>query len=282
MNTLFQIPEVKTNSAYEIMDGLDISANSKKEYKARLEHFLQFVSETGMNRDILVQYKRRLENRIDLGVSSRNKYFNAAKQFLKECYRKGHIQFDVTTNVKQFKQTSGHKKFGHTSKEVSALLSNANTQRDRAILSLMIYQGLRQCEIVRLEIKDLNFDKKTAMIQGKGRDDKEMIHLHSEVVTYLKEYIEFSHLKQGMLFNVTDRTIRNIHSRLANKLGIKATAHGLRHYFTTRLLQAYNGDVKKVKNWTRHKCLETIMIYNDEVTILEEDVPIFEEAFSKI
>jgi integrase len=212
-------------------------------------------------------------------VSSKNKYFIVAKIFLRECTRIGMIKIDLSLNIKQFQQERKHKRHGHTTEQVRDILSLVNSYRDRAILSLLAYQGLRQCEIVRLEINDYNPDEKTLMILGKGRDDKEKVHLHENVITHLDSYIKANHILEGKLFDITTRTIRNIHSRIAKKLGIKATTHGLRHHFTTKLLNAFEGDVKKVSSFTRHKSVETVMVYNDEREVIENDLPIFEEAF---
>jgi len=61
--------------------------------------------------------------------------------------------------------------------------------RLKAILSLLIFQGLRQIEITRLNVSDIDLKNKTANILGKGRDDKELVHLHSIAVKVLKEYL---------------------------------------------------------------------------------------------
>jgi integrase len=56
---------------------------------------------------------------------------------------------------------------------VSEMPKTKDSIRLKAILSLLALQGLRQVEIVRLDVKDLDLVSKTAFVLGKGRDDKE-------------------------------------------------------------------------------------------------------------
>lgn len=62
---------------------------------------------------------------------------------------------------------------------------------------------------------------------------------------------------------------------------IDKTVHGLRHTFVTRLVKYFNGDVTKVAQFSRHRSLEMVQIYNDAV-LLESDYKGFIEAFGDI
>ena len=71
---------------------------------------------------------------------------------------------------------------------------------------------------------------------------------------------------------------RNPHQRLATplcihyivkarfkKLGIDRSVHGFRHYFATKLIEHYKGDLATVSLYTRHKNVNTLQVYNDKI-----------------
>jgi len=163
--------------------------------------------------------------------------------------------------------------------------------RLKAILSLLVFQGLRQVEITRLDVRDIDFISKTAFIQGKGRDDKEPINLHPETIKVLKVYLKSNKIADGALFTsnsnnsknqrLTTRAIRNIVKKTLKNLGIEKTTHGFRHYFTTTLIKTYKGDLLEVAQYTRHKSLEMLQVYNDNIK-READLPRYYKAFSGV
>ncbi|OQX71074.1 hypothetical protein B6D52_02755 [Candidatus Parcubacteria bacterium 4484_255] len=180
------------------------------------------------------------------------------------------------------------KKLTEAIKELPDTPQNA---RLKAILSLLVFQGLRQVEITRLDVRDIDFISKTAFIQGKGRDDKEPINLHPETIKVLKVYLKSNKIADGALFTsnsnnsknqrLTTRAIRNIVKKTLKNLGIEKTTHGFRHYFTTTLIKTYKGDLLEVAQYTRHKSLEMLQVYNDNIK-READLPRYYKAFSGV
>lgn len=280
--TLFR-QQIQTNESFVVIDGMDVSVCTREDYKQRIKYFLSFLTETTMDRDTLLRFKRELENRADLGAASKNKYLTAARVYLKELYRTGKLPVDLSEGVKAFKQNKGHKKFGHTEEEIKKIINELRLYnlRDKAIMYLLIFQGLRQVELVRLEIQDVDIERGTIMVQGKGKDDKELMTLHSETLAVLKAYMKNLGKKEGKLIGISERMIRNIHAGIVKKLGIKATTHGTRHFYTTNLLKAFEGDVLTVQKFTRHGSVEMLQVYNDDIDV-EKNLPKYEEAFNNL
>lgn len=174
---------------------------------------------------------------------------------------------------------------------VAGMGINKESIRLKAILSLLALQGLRQVEVIRLDVKDIDLVGKTAQVLGKGRDDKEVINLHPQTVKAIKEYMDYCKIKDGALFvsnsgnskntRLTTRSIRNIVKELLDSLGIDKTTHGFRHYFTTTLIKTYKGDLTQVSRYTRHKSLEMLQVYNDMI-ITQRDLPRYYNAFSGV
>lgn len=275
-NQTFSIEDFK-KSAFLIFDGLDISLTTRNDYKARIPLFLNFIKKNGFNNDTFLAYKRFLENKNDYSVATKNKYLAAARVLLKELSRRGKIQ-DITVGVKSFKQDKKHKRDGLSEDEVKLLAEYLKYQADtriRAIMALLIFQGLRQIEIIRLDVSDLDLVAKTALIKGKGKDDKEMIDLHPNTINALKAYMTAYKVKDGALFTslaknrrnkrLTTRGLRMIVKKVLNGLKIDKCVHGFRHYFTTTLIKNFKGNLLEVAQYTRHRSLEMLQIYNDRI-----------------
>ena len=284
--------------AERVFDLLDVSEATRQDYKYRIGLFLAFTSERGFNRNSFLEFKRALAERTDLAVSTKNKYLATAKIFLKEANRQGALPADITQNIKTFSQNKKHKRDGLNDEEIKKLTDamqvlpeTPTNARLKAILSLLVFQGLRQVEIIRLDVKDLDFMSKTAFIQGKGQDDKEPINLHPEAIRALQSYLKGNRIADGALFTsqsnnsrnkrLTTRAIRDIAKETLNALGIEKTTHGFRHYFTTKLIETYKGDLLEVAQYTRHKSLEMLQVYNDNIN-RKADLPRFYGAFEGV
>jgi len=284
--------------AEKVFDLLDVSEATRKDYKYRIGLFLDFTQDRGFNRNSFLEFKRYLAERTDLAVSTKNKYLATAKIFLKEANRQGALPADITQNIKTFSQSKKHKRDGLNDEEIKKLTEairglpeTPQNARLKAILSFLVFQGLRQVEITRLDVRDIDFISKTAFIQGKGQDDKEPINLHPEAVRALQGYLKSYKIADGALFTsqsnnsknqrLTTRALRDIVKETLNALGIEKTTHGFRHYFTTTLIKTYKGDLLEVAQYTRHKSLEMLQVYNDNIK-READLPRFYRAFNGV
>jgi integrase len=279
-------------------DFLDVSEATRKDYKYRIGAFIEYANVFGMSNHLFLDYKRNLAGKNEYSVSTKNKYLGSARIFLKELHRRGLLPIDITYNIRSFKQDKKHKQDGLSSDEMELLSSmmrqssrTPEKMRLRAILGLLALQGLRQCEIVRLDYVDIDFVAKTALIQGKGRDDKELIDLHPETIQLLKEYARVCKISDGPLFvsrsnnskgrRLTTRALRGIVQVFLGELGIDRAVHGFRHYFTTTLIKMYKGDLLQVARYTRHKSLEMLQVYNDDIKN-KDDLPRYYSAFEGV
>lgn len=286
------------NRVKGIFDFLDVSDTTRQDYKYRIGLFMGFVKKQGFTHNSFLEFKRMLADKTELSVATKNKYLATAKVFLKELNRQGILPVDVTQNIKTFSQDKKHKRDGLSSEEIGKLSvkiremsTTPQNTRLRAIVSLLTLQGLRQVELARLDVKDLDLVNKVAFIQGKGRDDKEPIDLHPEAVIALKEYLKTNKKASGALFTsrsnnhkdqrLTTRAIRDIVKTAMKDLQIEKTVHGFRHYFTTTLIKIYKGDLLEVAQYTRHKSLEMLQVYNDSIK-KQADLPRFYQAFKGV
>lgn len=272
-----------------IFDRLDVSEETRKDYLARIGLFLSYAQAHGFNQQCYLAYKRYLNSRSDFAISTKNKYLITAKIFLRELVRRGMLPIDVTANIKIFRQSKRHRREGLTDSEVKLLgvkiQSLPNTPRNsrlRAMFSLLAYQGLRQIEIVRLDVADINLEKETALILGKGEDDKELIYLTPASVKAVRDYIKTCQ-PQGALFSsmgnrkrdrLSTRTIKRELGGIFSQLGYEKTVHGFRHFYVTELLK--NMDMRDVRKFSRHRSMEMLIVYDDEVSLKAKTEKVFQ------
>jgi integrase len=281
-----------------LFERLDINPTSRADYEKRTPIFINFIKDNGLSRNTYLEYKRQLDSRTDYSISTKAKYLTVAKVILKELNRQGYLPADITSTIKGFKQSKKHKRDGVNDEEMSRLIeavkilpNNSNSTRLKAILSLLTLQGLRQVEITRLEVSDCDLVAGTALVLGKGRDDKEIVYLHPETVKSLETYMRSNKIKSGALFTsrsnnskgrrITTRSVRGMVKELLIKLNIPKTTHGFRHYFTTTLIKVYKGDLLEVAGYTRHRGLEMLQVYNDNIKH-QADLPRYYSAFKGI
>lgn len=277
-----QLAVIRQYGMLNVFDSMDISEATKQDYLARLPRFILFAERNGIDRDLLLRYKQELRDDIALGVSAKNKMLTTARIALRELYRQGKLSIDLSIGVKSFQQSNKHKVVGLNTEEVEkicqhlqSLDNSLRSERLRAIVALLLFQGLRQIEICRLDVKDIDLANSRIYIVGKGRIDSEPIHLHPATHKALTQYLRLSQVKYGALLThlnrqaggqrLSTRGLRQILQDLLKSLGIQKTTHGTRHYFTTELIKHFKSELTTVAKFTRHSNLEMLQIYNDEI-----------------
>lgn len=289
--------------AKKAFDLLPISETTREDYKLRVGDFVEFIQINGLNRNTLLEYRKHLEQRTDYSISTKNKYFTTAKRYCGVLYNANLLPIDITKDLsgvelKGFKQSRLHKKDGVSQDEINRLAEylrglddSKQSLRLKAIFSLLIYQGLRQVEIVRLDVSDLDLRAGKAFILGKGRDDKEPIALHPYTVDALRAYLNAYNKKSGAVFTcesnraygerLTTLSLRRTVKGILKQLDIDNSTHGFRHYFTTNMIKNYHGDLLKVAHYTRHRRLDMLQVYNDALDA-EQDLPNYINAFGGV
>lgn len=285
---LISINEPK-EKAKQVFNSLDVSETTRKDYCARIGMFLIQVQKGGFNRNSYLDFKRYLADRTDFTAATKNKYLATAKVFLRELNRTGAIPADITQNIKLFSQNKKHKREGLNDKEILAVVEKIRTlpntpknTRLRALFCLLAFQGLRQIEIIRLDVGDVGITNNIAFIRGKGSDDKELIYLTPETARALKEYVRINKVGSGALFKslgnrkserLSSMTIKREFKGLFDEIGIEKTTHGFRHFYITTLLKSL--DVRDVRKFSRHRSLEMLIVYDDEIDIKNKTADVF-------
>lgn len=284
---------------HSIIDSLDISEKSKATYKSNGKEFLKFIAANGLNIDSYRNYKGHLLKRTDIKDESKKQKLITAKAILDNLhYHRRILPIDITKGVKNIKTDTGHKKDGLNSDEVTkvknyidSITDSAKRTRLKAMFNLLMLQGLRQFEVCNILIEDINLNDCQIKVKGKGKESKTLIDLHPDSCKGLKEYLTLSNKRSGYLFTsekgtttgekLTERGFRKIFDTVFDALQIDRSTHGFRHFFVTRMLEATNGNIGIVKQFSRHKSIQALMMYDDRKR-KKEQLPMYYEAFAGI
>lgn len=141
--------------------------------------------------------------------------------------------------------------------------------RDRCMIMLMALEGLRTVEVHRLSVSDINWEKQTIYVHGKGHND--FIYPRPDVLQILEKYISIRSFSMAYLDEfgepvftsesnnskgkrIDRRGIRYNIDKYLDKAGYKKagiSCHMLRHTCGT-LLYANTKDLQIVKEVLRH------------------------------
>jgi integrase/recombinase XerC len=140
--------------------------------------------------------------------------------------------------------------------------------RDIALLRLLHDLGLRRQEAIDLDLADVDLERETVAIVGKGRAEPELLTLPPETAAAIRAWLAARGAEAGPLFTNFDRakqgdgrlTGRAVH-KICTSHGFRP--HGLRHLAITEALDLTAGDVRGVQRFSRHRDLKTVLIYDD-------------------
>ena len=133
-------------------------------------------------------------------------------------------------------------------------------------------------EVAGLDLKDVDFEKNKIMILGKARWAQEGITIGDKTKAALKLWLTVRGREPGSLFKNFDPTKKGGDRltdmgvyRIAVEYGL-GHPHGVRHSAITEALDKTKGDVRAVQRFSRHKKLDTLMLYDDNRRDLGGDV----------
>jgi integrase/recombinase XerD len=153
-------------------------------------------------------------------------------------------------------------------------LSNAQGERNRAIVETLYSCGLRVSELTNLKVSDLFFDEGFIKVTGKG-DKQRFVPIGNTTQKYINIYKNeirthipiVAEYRDTLFLNrrgkqLTRAMIFTIVKQLAEKAGINKTIspHTFRHSFATHLLE--NGaDLRSIQLMLGHESITTTEIY---------------------
>jgi integrase/recombinase XerC len=271
------------------------SPSTKRAYAADLRDFFgedlspaeveRFVAQSPAEiARLLATYKADLLER-GLTEATINRRLAAIRSLLKFCYRLGWSQTDGRSLVEGERVVAYRDTRGVTPEVVKKLFAAADTGdltglRDVALLRLLCENALRRAEVCALSVADFRPQERRLFILGKGRGtQKEPETLSDRAIEALIRYLNaagHANDPEASLFrNVDPRPdyngqrltgdgIYHIVQDLGARVGVpNLTPHKLRHTAITIALDLTGGNVRAVRDLSRHARLETLQRYDD-------------------
>lgn len=146
------------------------------------------------------------------------------------------------------------------------LLSDCDDPETKAMISLMVYSGLRTVELTRLQVQDLDMQTGIVYVLGKGKYMREAVKLFRHSIEAVQELIRQRPDRQGKGFLFPDLSTRKIRRLVDAALAVSGlkrqgiSAHSLRHTAAQLLLEK-GVDGIYVQHHLRHARFETTQMY---------------------
>lgn len=223
-------------------------------------------------------------------------YSSSTKRTNKNAYLYGQIwDMEVkellATKLPRIKETKEHVKW-YLPEEISAILTQFNTLRDKAIF-LLTLEGMRISEVINLNMDDYISDEQLVNLQKTKGNKERIVPLRDQTIQAIENYLYterslvedqglfdalFVNLRRGKNYGqrVAYRNILNIIKTAASKAGLDANAirtHSGRSTRTMELLryQSENPEenltdeqIRLLMGWSSSKSLEPYVNQKDE------------------
>lgn len=260
--------------------------NTVRAYVADVTKLLEFAVEHGIDELGLVDLsllRAWLKNMVDGGASRSTmaRRAAAARTFFAWCRRCGLIETNPAVRLKAPKpadhlpQVLRADQAGELMEAAGDAAADAEPDhlRNRALLELLYATGIRVSELVGLDIDDVDADRNTVRVLGKGNKER-VVPFGAPAATAVDDWLRRGrpalsgpHSGPALFLGVRGRRldprqVRRVLDRLLAGLAepVRLSPHGLRHSAATHLLDG-GADLRTVQELLGHSSLATTQIY---------------------
>lgn len=252
-------------------------------YVGDIKGFLAHLESQGnrfdgkLTRISITSYKRDLEDR-EYKINTINKKINSLvcfNQFLTKSGVMDELVVDLRKDKIRIAYGSEQEVEVYTEHEVERLLLYLQDRakvcvRNRLIIHLLLYTGIRVTELVSIKIQDIDLLTMQLNVRGKGGTFRE-VPLRAEVVKLIREYLDTERRKHKfceseylLLTQRAGKMHRDAVNKILNKygkvLGIEMRPHKFRHTFCTRLINL-GVPLTTVSKLAGHSSIQTTMAF---------------------
>jgi integrase/recombinase XerD len=253
-------------------------------YRLELEKFISYLQSNNINNfssctiSSVREYIYYSKDSRDLSTNSVGRLIAVLKSFFNYLFEEDLITQNPTRKIHLPKKISPIPKV--ISKfEVDMILAaikhspircRRNYLRDKLVISMLYYTGIRRSELLSLNWNDINLGKSTLAVRsGKGRKDR-IIPIHPKLLQSLDLYLAqrlpmdnyalFIGEQGKRLSKASFSNILKMYLGLSGLNSKKYTAHSFRHSFASSLVEA-GVDIFTVQKLMGHSSLDATRIY---------------------
>jgi integrase/recombinase XerD len=238
---------------------------------------------TDVTKPILERYARwlyhhRKDDGRPLSFGSQYGQLMGVRMFFRWLARHNHILSNPASELELPRRERRLPKHVLTISEAEAVINQPDVNdalgvRDRAMLETFYSTGMRRMELVGLKIFDVDFERGTVLIHGKGKKDR-MIPIGDRALVWIEKYLRevrpslVVEPDDGSLFLTKDGTsliadhLSSLVKRYveASHIGKTGACHLFRHTMATLMLEG-GADVRYIQQMLGHSRLETTEVY---------------------
>jgi len=284
------------------------NVQTRRAYQNDVTEFMAFTGLTQpeqfrlVARGHVLAWRQDLERRKLSGATIRRKLAALSSLFAALCEANAVVNNPVMGVKRPKVQSQEGKTPAIGDHEARALLDapDATTiqgQRDRAILSTLLYHGLRRAELCALTVGDVQPRRGVGHLRVHGKGDKwRYVPLHPETAELIQSYLRmaghsgdvhgalFRPLKNNGQSNgraaITPDGVYKMLAGYATRVNIDVAGfgpHALRATAATNALD-HDADIATVQEWLGHATIATTRMY-DRRTMRNGDSPTFKVAY---
>ncbi len=240
---------------------LSSSATTMRQYALILHRYQKYLGKPVENalRPDIVRYLNYLMFERKLSHTTVANILSVIRSFYTFLVQSEYMTNDPTKGISSIKIDKKAPVY-LTQAEIRELIDTAVEPRDNLIVKMLYATGVRISELVNIKKSDIDFDRDTIKVFGKGAKER-IVLIPGELSFVLKVYCEQLN-DDNRLFELTTRTVQRDIKLLASRAGITkhVTPHKLRHSFATHMLQN-GGNVVAIQKLLGHTSLNTTQIY---------------------
>ena len=257
-----------------------------KSYCQVFETFKKIMPETvtvsDLHNQILNEFFKRISTRtrivgkisITSGVkpSTIKTYYNKLIAFFRWLEHHNHLNKSITPYMTKPPSPKYDDQKALSDEEVSKIIASVTLysmdytflySRDIAIISLLLYTGIRKGELLALRIGDVNFQQRTLFINGSSSKSKRSryIPIHYALISHLKSYLKERELLkttcQALIISSKEDRAFTVHGmkywvkKYSRLSGVKFHIHRFRHTFACKLAKQ-NADIVSIMKVMGH------------------------------
>ncbi|MGB1283654.1 MAG: tyrosine-type recombinase/integrase [Polaribacter sp.] len=242
----------------------------------KVEHLQPFVMAEFLKR---VSIRERIVGKdtkvIGVKSSTIRTYYTKMIAFFRWLEDRGYLKEIITPKMVKPPKPNYEDEKALTEEEVSKIITAITLEgmqtplaykRDLALLSLLLYTGIRKGELLGLRVQDIDFQKRTLYINGATSKSKKgrFIPLHYSLLIHLSSYLE-ERKKRGyrnpqLIISskkdspLTEHGLKYFVNKYAKLSKVPFHLHRFRHTFACRLAKA-NADIVSIMNVMGHSSI---------------------------
>ncbi len=263
----------------------NLADNSIRGYVSDLESFLAHIAKLGITEfsELQITHIRSwLANLQSTGISRATlaRRIVSIRAFTYWAASQGWIPSDIGSDLaipKAHKTLPEVLNHSQTQIVLDAIVAKAGEDptpiniRDLAMIEVLYASGIRVSEICGLNIRDIDWERNTLLVLGKG-DKERVVPIGLPALAAVKNWIsvgrpEFANTNSSdAVFlgargkRIDQRTVREVVYDSMEAIGSHMSPHGLRHTAATHLLEG-GADLRTVQEILGHSSLATTQIY---------------------